>query len=170
MQTRLFIGGALLFVVSVASANTYLYTSALNGFQEVPGTSSQGVGVIQLILDDSDLSASGTGVAFFLSGAATQFHIHNAPFGSNGPVVLNIGAGAISGNNINFDVTLPSQLAFNSLKAILDAREGYFNIHTAKFANGEIRGQIAPVVVPEPVALATFGMGLVTLVRRRRKI
>jgi hypothetical protein len=170
MQTRLFLGGALFLVTSVASAETFLYTSALNGFQEVPGTTSQGVGVIQLTLDDSDLSASGTGIAFFLSGAATQFHIHNAPFGSNGPVVLDIGAAAISGNNINFDVTLPSQLAFNTLKTLLDAREGYFNIHTAKYSTGEIRGQIAPVVVPEPVALASLGMGLITLVRRRRKI
>jgi len=148
-------------------ANTYLYTSALNGFQEVSATPSQGVGVIQLTLDDSALTASGTGVVFFIAGPPTGFDIHNAPFGSNGPQILNIGPGGISGVNINFTQTLPDLTTFNSLKSILDARNGYFNIDTAAFPGGEIRGQIAPV--PEPIAIASLGVGLVALVGRRRR-
>ena len=151
----------------IASANSFLYTSALNGFQEVPSTNSQGVAVIQLTLDDTLLTASGTGAAFFLSGPATAFLINDGPFGSSGPVVIAINPGSISGNSINFSATLPSLASFQNLKAILDARNGYFNIHTSSFAAGEIRGQIAPV--PEPMALAVVGVGLVTLVRRRRR-
>ena len=158
--------GVALFA-QVVQANTYLYTSALNGFQEVPSTSSQGVGVIQLTLDDAALTASGTGVVIFLSGAPTGFDIENAPYGSSGPQILNIGPGAISGISINFTQTLPDLTTFNNLKTILDARDGYFNIDTAGNPGGEIRGQIAPV--PEPVAMAVFGVGLVAMAGRRRR-
>lgn len=158
---------ALVLIGQVASANSFLYTSALNGFQEVPSTNSQGVGVIQLTLDDTLLTASGTGAVFFLSGAPTAFTISNGPYGSSGPVALNIGAGGVSGNSINFTTSLPDLATFTSLKTLLDARDGYFNIHTAGFNSGEIRGQIAPV--PEPMALAVFGVGLASWVRRRRR-
>ncbi|MBN9501112.1 MAG: CHRD domain-containing protein [Armatimonadetes bacterium] len=167
MWRKLIAGVALLAVMPFANANTYLYTSALNGFQEVPSTPSQAVGVIQLTLDDTLLTANGAGVIFFLGGAPAAFHIHNAPYGSNGPVVLDIGTTGISGSTVNFTKTLSDAASFASLKSLLDARNGYFNVHTAGFPSGEIRGQIAPV--PEPAVLAICGVGIANLVLRRRR-
>lgn len=167
MRRKLVIGLALLGIGALAQADTYLYTSALNGFQEVPSTGSPGIGIIELTLDDADFSVSGEGLYFFLSGDPAAFHIHNAPYGVNGPVVLNIGTSAFSGNDIQFDITLAGQTEFDALKAILDAELGYFNIHTANFPDGEIRGQIA--VVPEPATMAALGLGALGLLRRRKK-
>lgn len=167
MGRKIFAGILLVFAAQAASASSFLYTSALNGFQEVPPTGSQGIGVIELTLDDAALSVTGSGVVFLLSGPPTDFHIHNAPFGVDGPIVLDIGADAIAGNSVDFSKTLPDLASFNTLKSILDARQGYFNIHTTLFQDGEIRGQIAPV--PEPTALAVLGIGIVALRRRKRR-
>jgi hypothetical protein len=165
MRRKLAFGLVLACFGTLAHAETYQYSSALNGFQEVPQTNTFGVGVISLTLDDSDLTASGTGLVFFLSGEPTDFHIHNAPYGSSGPVVLPIGPFAFSGNDVSFDITLSTVAEFNALKAVLDAENG--NIHTAAFPSGEIRGQIASVV-PEPATLAVVGLGLLGVLRRRK--
>ena len=166
MRRRLAIGVAFLGMGVLAQAETYQYSSALNGFQEVPQTGSFGVGVVSLTLDDTDFSVNGDGLVFFLSGDPVGFHIHNAPYGENGPVVLDIGTSAFSGNNVEFEITLAGPSEFNALKEILDAQNGYFNIHTADFPSGEIRGQIA--VVPEPATMTVIGLGALAFLRRRK--
>lgn len=55
-----------------------------------------------------------------------------------------------------------------ALIAGLDDGLGYGNIHNAIFPGGEIRANLA--VVPEPVTITLFGLGLagIGLARRRR--
>lgn len=158
-----------------ANAAIFTYTAALNGFQEVPSVQTQAVGVIVLTVDDVAQTFSGTGDIWFLQNNPTMFHIHVAPFGSNGPVRLNIGPGAISApagpfsqRSVNFTLGTGALVGttFAALKSNLDNNQGYFNIHTDPFPGGEIRGQIAPV--PEPGTLAALGLGAVALLRRRR--
>ena len=151
-----------------AQAVTFTYTSALNGFQEIPQTSSQGIATIVLTLYDATLIASGTGSIAFLSGPPSGFHIHHAPYGVNGPVIVDIGPAAINtgAGTINFNVNLGANFA--NVKSILDARNGYFNVHTSLYPGGEIRGQIMPDPVPEPATLVALGLGAAALMRRRK--
>lgn len=168
MERKLAVGCLLLGLGALANGETYLYTSALNGFQEAPATDSLGIAVIALTLDDSDFSVSGEGQVFFLSDDPTLFHIHEGAFGVSGPVILDIGPTAFTGDDIAFDLTLADQAEFDALKAVLDAENGYFNIHTPNYSTGEIRGQIA-AIVPEPAAVAVLGLGALGLLRRKRQ-
>jgi len=169
-MNKLFFVGALTVCALSAQAVTFTYTAALNGFQEVPPTNSQGIAMIVLTLDDNTLNATGTGTISNMWGQnLTGFHIHQAPYGVNGPVIVNIGPGAINlgAGTINFNVNLGANFA--SVKSVLDARNGYFNIHTDLFPSGEIRGQIQPDPIPEPATMAALGLGAAAIIRRRMK-
>ena len=60
--------------------------------------------------------------------------------------------------------------AFAALMAAMNTGFAYFNIHTALFPGGEIRGNITPAQVPEPATLLllTIGAGAVGVRRFRR--
>jgi Cu/Zn superoxide dismutase len=73
-----------------------------------------------------------------LSGPANAAHIHLGKTGKPGNVVVPLCAGATCKSGVHGTVTLKAAV----LKA-LKAGGTYVNIHTAKNAAGEIRGQIA---------------------------
>lgn len=135
--------------------------------QEVNGSSGTGSGTALLGVDPGTLNITGTiDVTGLPWSGVTGFHIHNAAFGTNGPVVFNFPTnGSVSGENpwtftVNGTIT----------QTILDEmrlNRTYINIHTAANPGGEIRGQLEPV--PEPATIAALGAGLVALARRRRK-
>lgn len=126
------------------------------GGEEVPANSSraQGQAIFQL-------NHTGTELSYRLIVAniqnVRQAHIHLAPEGSNGPVVVWLypagppaelipgrSQGTLSEGVIT-DTNLVGQLAGADLAALVDhIRNGnaYVNIHTSQFPPGEIRGQI----------------------------
>lgn len=161
------------------------FTATLNGAQEVrvPPVITNGIG-------------SATGLLTGIAGAyvftytidysgltgtiATPFaHIHNAPAGSNGPIVHDLDgatsppiagstAGTITGNWRFDDSSRPltDLLASRLLEGNL-----YFNIHTTEFPGGEIRGQLSAVPEPSAVLLlaaGAAGLGFVAVRRRRQ--
>jgi hypothetical protein len=77
----------------------------------------------------------------------TDAHIHAAPAGSNGGVVVNVGlaSGELaitngSGSIAKNGISVPADRA----AAILTDRAGhYFNVHTALNPDGAIRGQLS---------------------------
>ena len=67
-------------------------------------------------------------------------HIHKAPIGQNGGIVVTLnkppgGATGQSGGCTNLDATLASQIKANP-------RAYYVNVHTGPFPNGAVRGQL----------------------------
>ena len=152
-----------------AQAATY-YTGTLNSAQEVPTNSSTAVGFGRVTLNDAETQITVSLIFSGLSSNQAASHIHgSAAPGANAPVLFNIGStGMTSGTftALTFAVT-PAQVA--NLKNGLF----YFNIHSANFPGGEIRGQItvdAPFVstianyqeVPRNSSTAT-GRGNVSL-------
>lgn len=131
-------------------------TATLSGGEEVPANASRARG--QAVFQ---LNAAGDAITFRLLIAnienTTQAHIHRAPAGVNGgivvwlrpeapPAVLVPGrfdgvfaAGTITAAN------LVGSLAGQPLSALLDemrAGNTYVNVHTSQVPGGEVRGQI----------------------------
>lgn len=151
----------------VAPAATYNFTVFLTGLQEVPANGSTAAGGGIATFDDSantiDLSVFFVGLA----SPASASHIHVGAPGVNGGVIVSFVPytpaatfGSIVGTGLAFPTAnIPDLMAGNT----------YFNIHDSSFPGGEIRGQLMPVVVPEPSVFALAGFGIAALMFRARR-
>ncbi|HTS53143.1 MAG TPA: CHRD domain-containing protein [Burkholderiales bacterium] len=108
----------------------------LSGSQEVPPvkTAGTGSGTISISADKSvSGSVTTTGVA------GTMAHVHEAPAGKNGPVILPLSK---SGDNT---WSVPAGAKFNDAQyKSFKAGNLYINVHSAANPGGEIRGQLKP--------------------------
>jgi len=148
---------AALLMGAAASAQTFDFF--LDGQQEAPLpviTPGSGVGrlVVNPITRDYHLAVAYSG----LIGSVTNNHIHRAPPGVAGPVVVSLPIPPA--NPIDFNGNF-SQANY----ADLLAGNLYVNIHSSAFPGGEIRGQI----VPAPAGAALLGLGGLVATRRRRR-
>ena len=127
---------ALLLSVTPAMAEIVNYTADLAAASVVPPTDSTATGKVEATFDTETKVFTWTITYEGLSGPGTAAHFHGpAPEGENaGPVAPIEGdlASPISGN-----ATLDDQQATD-----LQGGLWYFNIHTEKFPDGEIRGQV----------------------------
>lgn len=108
----------------------------LAGSQEVPPvtTSASGMGSI-MVGPDGSVSGSVT-----TSGVdATMAHIHEAPMGQNGPVIVPF---AKTADNV-WSVPAGAKLTDAQLQS-LKSGNLYINVHSATNKGGEIRGQLKP--------------------------
>jgi hypothetical protein len=132
------------------------FRANLSGDQEVPpaDTRARGQAIFQL-------SKDGTEISYKLIVAniqnVTQAHIHLAPVGVNGPVVVWLYPSAppaqlipgrfngVLAEGVITDASLVGPLLGNELSVLIDALisgNAYVNVHTSQFPPGEIRGQI----------------------------
>jgi hypothetical protein len=135
----------VLRIAAVAAFSLALYSGlalgesikvTLSGGQEVPAvkTSASGSGTIT-INDDKTVSGSvkTAGVD------ATMAHIHEAPAGKNGPVIIPL---TKSGND-TWSVPAGAKLTDDQYKAFKNG-DLYVNVHSDAHKAGEIRGQLKP--------------------------
>lgn len=108
----------------------------LSGTEEVPPvtTSASGSGSINVAADGA---VSGSVKTTGLN--ATMAHIHHAPAGKNGPVVVPLSK---TGEGV-WSVPASAKLTPDQLKAY-KAGELYVNVHTEANKGGEIRAQLKP--------------------------
>ncbi len=131
-------------------------TATLSGKEEVPANDSRARG--QAVFH---LNAAGDALRFQLMVAnienTLQAHIHRAPAGVNGPIVVwlrpagppaQLVPGRFDGVYAEGTITAASLvglLAGQSLSVLIDemrAGNTYVNVHTVAFPGGEVRGQI----------------------------
>jgi hypothetical protein len=172
------------------------YQATLSGAAEDNPNASPGVGQVTITLDQSAAAATLRVQASFndLLDSVTAAHIHCctavAGAGAAGvatqvPTFPGFPLGVTSGTyDQTFDMSLASSynpgfvtnhggtvaLAFADLVAGLNAGQAYFNIHTATFPAGEIRGFLT-AAVPEPQTYAMLALGLAAvagMARRKR--
>ena len=140
----------LLLLPTAASAVTVL-NATLTGLAEVPPNASPAVGNATVTLDNAGTTISWSVTYSGLLGTLTASHIHSAPIGTNGPVIiaLNPVSGTTSGSYSGSAPVTPAQAS--DLLAGLD----YINIHSNLYPGGEIRGQLTTGVTP--AARGTWG-------------
>ncbi len=109
--------------------------ATLNGANENPSNPSTATGSASLVYNKDTkiltLSMTYTGLT------ATNMHIHKAPAGLNGSVLVGLGVAPFA-SPINFTYTVLTTGQEDSLINNLY----YLNIHSAAYPGGEIRGQI----------------------------
>jgi hypothetical protein len=127
----------LALVSAPAYAATEKFAATLTAAAETPPTTSKGSGVLAATLDTKTLKFSWTVTYKGLTGKATAAHFHGpAAVGAKAaPVVPIVGSLA---SPIKGSATLTKAQA-----ADLEAGKWYFNVHTAKYPDGELRGQVA---------------------------
>lgn len=132
--SKLLIGlgfGILSLAVSAQSMKV-----TLSGAQEVPPvmTSASGVGAIMVAPDGA---VSGTITTTGVEG--TMAHIHEAPMGQNGPVIVPFTKTA---DNI-WSAPAGAKLTDAQLQSLKNGNL-YLNVHSATNKPGEIRAQLKP--------------------------
>jgi hypothetical protein len=126
-------GLALLLFSSPAFADAMMFKADLKGASEVPATDSSGDGNAMVTLDASTKKLSWKITYSGLTGDPTAAHFHGpAASGANAGPAVDISGKIAEGTA---DLT-------DAQVADLQAGKWYVNIHTAKFPNGEIRGQV----------------------------
>ena len=125
-----------LAVPTVANAESIAFTADLKGSSEVPPNESQGTGTVEATFDTESKAFAWTIEYSGLTGDATAAHFHGpaAPDANAGPVVPIEGSLA---SPIEGEATLTDEQATQ-----LQDGMWYFNIHTAQYPDGELRGQV----------------------------
>jgi hypothetical protein len=127
---------SLLVAPAPAFAETVKLKADLKASEEVPPTDSSGAGTADVTLDTDTNKVSWKVTYENLTGDATAAHFHGpAKVGANADPIVDITTNLKEGSA---DVTA------DQLQMI---REGntYINIHTAKYPDGEIRGQVLQI-------------------------
>jgi CHRD domain len=124
---------AVILVTSPVLAETVKFKADLKGSSEVPPNDSAGSGSADVTVDTETKKLTWTVTSSGLSGNATAAHFHGpAAVGENAGPVVDISAAIASGSA---DIT-------DQHLADLQAGKWYLNLHTEKFPDGEIRGQV----------------------------
>jgi hypothetical protein len=182
----------LVAAAPVAQAEIVLFGTGLA--PEAPGAT--GSGTVQLTWDSVQHTLAIGSDWTDLSGTTTVAHIHcctAAPGTGNAGVAVTpatlpgFPVGTTSGSyDVVLDMTSDATYtdAFRTgpgggtsasaeaalIQSFFDGTS-YFNIHSALFPTGEIRGFFAPLAIPEPgtYALILLGMGAMTAAKRSRR-
>ena len=129
-------GGALLLSAGVAVASPQPLTVTLNGANEPAGGQAGSSGSAKVTVDPDSGQVCVTVISSVKNGVA--MHIHKAPTGVDGPVVVPFEA-----KNINAGRVCVAAGASTAKAIAADPAAYYLNIHTPAKPAGALRGQLA---------------------------
>jgi CHRD domain len=128
---------ALALVAPPAVADTTIFTADLNGTSQVAPTDSKAKGKGNFLYDDTSKKLTWTITYWGLSDKAKAAHFHGpASEGANADKMITVSPlqRPIKG------AAIPTE---EQVKA-LTGGDMYFDVHSAKYPDGEIRGQLKP--------------------------
>ena len=159
-RSGILIISAILGLTSIATGAPTLFLVPLDGAQEAPGPGDpDGAGTALLAIDPDTLTIDWNIAVNRIDFPLTGAHIHEAPVGVPGPIVVDFSA-QLTGAGVQ-DPDLANVLA--------SPTDFYVNVHNQPFPAGAIRGQLgAPIPDPSTLTLVAIGLVSLGLSRRRR--
>ena len=182
----------VLFACQSVQAAPVTFTALLSGAAESPVNASLGTGLATVIFDTA-LHTMRVKVNFSgLTGTTTTAHLHcctlvpgagTAGVATQTPAFAGFPLGVLEGEYDNvFDMLLASSFRAGFItsnggttataeQALFEgtlAGKSYFNLHTAAFPGGEIRGFLSQVPEPGSLALVLLALGGVGMAARAR--
>jgi hypothetical protein len=159
--------GVLTVAGSARALGPGRFDAGLEGYQEVPSISTLGTGEFsaRVVGEGSDTTIEYELSYRDLTSAVTAAHVHFAQRGVNGAVSAFLcgggdkpacpAEGTVTGTIDAADVVGPAArgIAPGEIEELVRAMEAgftYANVHSTEFQDGEIRGQIARHVEPDP--------------------
>ena len=130
------ITSAAMLLAGPTFAETLNMTAELSGAAEVPANDSPGTGTLEATYDTETMLFTWTVTYEGLTGDATAAHFH-------GPAEADANAGPVI--PIEGDLASPIEgSATLTEEQATQLQDGlwYFNVHTAEYPDGEIRGQV----------------------------
>ena len=129
---------AIAFVVGLAgpASAAEVFFTELQGEEEVPVRGDLDGTGFAVVVAAPEVGLVCYGLAVFGIAPATAAHIHEAPAGEPGPVVLPLQAPTQGGSS----GCIPAQQLSEDIAA--DPEEYYVNVHNAEFPGGALRGQL----------------------------
>jgi hypothetical protein len=125
--------GLMAFAISPAFAEMLAFKATLDAKSVSPPTDSKGTGTADVSIDTAAKTIKWTIKNQDLTGPATAAHFHGpAAVGANAAPEIDISKMIEGGTSPITDAQI----------ADFQAGKIYVNIHTAKFPDGEIRGQV----------------------------
>ena len=154
VHTADYMGGAIRGQM-LPLAGSYFHTT-LSGVNATTYVMSTARGGLKLELSDNTLKVSGSVTMLegdFDASVAGGAHLHLAPAGQNGAIVLPLNADANDDlKSVTFPVDSNTFTVSDSLIADLYAGRLYANIHTTMVPSGEARGQVRNELNLPPLA------------------
>jgi Cu/Zn superoxide dismutase len=138
---------ALAVWVGTASGGGRPLSTSMSGANENPKNNSPATGTTALRLNHGQGTVCYDMTVSSLTTSPSAAHIHKAPAGSNGGVVVHLfgSGGAPAPTTASFTITNFCQSGVSQalIKDIIQNPDQYYvNVHTSTFPNGEIRGQL----------------------------
>src|SRR6266498_5443120 len=129
----------VLALTSIAAASGRTFTTTLTGAAEVPPGDPDGMGTATITLIPGagqvcwEIQVSG------ITLPATASHIHEAPAGVAGPIVVPLSAPDATGFSSGCTSVSRQQI----LEIMQDPEEYYVNVHNTDYPSGALRGQLS---------------------------
>ena len=130
-------GMALVLSTAPAFAEMVKYKADLSAAEEVPPTDSTATGMSDITYDTDSKKLTWSITYDGLTGDATAAHFH-------GPAMADENAKPVVPITPPLATPIVGEATLTDAQAAdLDAGKWYFNVHSAKFPDGEIRGQVS---------------------------
>jgi CHRD domain-containing protein len=135
----LLIALTVLALASVAADGGRTFTTTLSGAAEVPPADPDGSGTATITLNYGQGTVCWEITVSNITLPATAAHIHEAPVGVAGPVVVPLSAPDASGSASGCATVDRAEI-----KDIIQHPEEYYvNVHNADYPGGAVRGQLS---------------------------